>query len=194
MNKNTQLQTRKFKLNKQNKWIIDIHSNFFEIIDDSAKDVELNNIFELIREYCENKTFSIDNALSLGISDAIEASIYNAMRNIVQEHENFYYEANQLTDSIKERLKKAFDKIDNMHSYEITDGFQDFDLNKSDEGDYIAYSEFQIAGVRKSIEFNLKDFYSIENQEIYRQQLYSLLKEILLESPYNLLDLLHVEL
>lgn len=194
MNKNTQLQTRKFKLNKQNKWIIDIHSNFFEIIDDSAKDVELNNIFELIREYCENKTFTTDNALSLGISDAIEASIYNAMRNIVQEHENFYYEANQLTDSIKERLKKAFDKIDNMHSYEITDGFQDFDLNKSDEGDYIAYSEFQIAGVRKSIEFNLKDFYSIENQEIYRQQLYSLLKEILLESPYNLLDLLHVEL
>ena len=194
MNKNTQLQIRKFKLNKQNKWIIDIHSNFFEIIDYSAKDVELSNIFELIREYCENKTFTIDNALSLGISDAIEASIYNAMRNIVQEHENFYYEANQLTDSIKERLKKAFDKIDNMHSYEITDGFQDFDLNKSDEGDYITYSEFQIAGVRKSIEFNLKDFYSIENQEIYRQQLYSLLKEVLLESPYNLLDLLHVEL
>ena len=194
MNKNTQLQIRKFKLNKQNKWIIDIHSNFCEIIDDSAKDVELSNIFELIREYCENKTFTIDNALSLGISDAIEASIYNAMRNIVQEHENFHYEANQLTDSIKERLKKAFNKIDNMHSYEITDGFQDFDLNKSDEGDYIAYSEFQIAGVRKSIEFNLKDFYSIENQEIYRQQLYNLLKEVLLESPYNLLDLLHVEL
>ena len=194
MNKNTQLQIRKFKLNKQNKWIIDIHSNFFEIIDDSAKDVELNNIFELARECYKNKTFIIDNALSSGISDAIEASIYNAMRNIVQEHENFYYEANQLTNSIKERLNKAFDKIDNMHSYEITDGFQDFDLNKSDEGDYITYSEFQIAGVRKSIEFNLKDFYSIENQEIYRQQLYSLLKEVLLESPYNLLDLLHVEL
>lgn len=194
MNKNTQLQIRKFKLNKQNKWIIDIHSNFFEIIDDSAKDVELNNIFELAREYYKNKTFIIDNALSSGISDAIEASIYNAMRNIVQEHENFYYEANQLTNSIKERLNKAFDKIDNMHSYEIINGFQDFDLNKSDEGDYITYSEFQIAGVRKSIEFNLKDFYSIENQEIYRQQLYSLLKEVLLESPYNLLDLLHVEL
>lgn len=193
MKKTPQFKKEKFNLTNQGN-IIDIEHNFYKVIHDTLEELGLSDISELTSSYDKNEEIDLHHPLIFAFSDAIEASIYNAMRDILTYHEDYYYEKNQLNGEIKQRIDKIHDKIDAMHNYDITEDIMYFDLYKSEDGDYIASSEFSIAGIRKDIGFNLNEFYSNESKERYTKQLQELLKEVLIESPYDLVNLLHVEI
>lgn len=169
---------------------VDIDDNFFDIIKESLSEYNLNNIEDALDCSVED---SLD-ALQFGVYDAIESCVYNVMRDIITYHANDCFDNDDMDNNFLDYIINFEKEVDDMHDLELMCKHSSVIAYKDESGkDFLSVEMVAIAGIAKSIKINLDAFESEEAKSKLQVQLDNLTKEIIQESPYNLMKRLYIE-
>lgn len=192
-------QVKKFKLSDCE---VELQDNFYDIIEEAVEDTGYKSIHEIFnildeKEDSEAKSKAWSDLFFM-ITDSIEACIYNAMRNIVTYHSDEHYTKNNYDEALIKAIESQDSFIDDLHDFELL--YEDCIVHyMKDEinpnNSYIEVKLSKIAGLTKTMKININVFNdnSDSTREFLQNQLDNLLKEVIKESPYGLMDKLFIE-
>lgn len=169
---------------------VEIDYNFFDIIEETLSDYNLDSIEDALDGSVEG---SFD-ALHFGVYDAVEACVYNAMRDIITYHANDCFDNDDMNNDFLDYIINFEKEVDDMHDLELIYKHSSVIAYKDEFGkDFLSVEMVAIAGIAKSIKIDLEAFKSEEAKSKLQVQLDNLTKEIIQESPYNLMRRLYIE-